>query len=89
MVKMYADTLPYIRAIEVLVQDAFPGRKVKVWVEQAMFRDDMGVVQARVGPYGAYVTFSAFDPVYEQEIASALIGMLQDRMRKEGGEDHD
>ena len=69
-----------------LVQDAFPGRKVKIWVEQAMFRDDRGVVQARVGQYGAYVTFSAFDSIPEQQIASALIGMIQDRMKAEKAE---
>lgn len=82
------DTAFYVRAIELMVKDAFPGRKVEVVVESSAFRPDMVAVKAFVdGFYGAYVTVSAAEPVYEQEIASALIGMLQNRMKAEEGEE--
>lgn len=77
------DTAFYVRAIELMVKDAFPGRKVEVVVESSVFRPDVVAVKVFVdGFYGAYVTVPVDEPVYEQEIASALIDLIQDRTRK-------
>lgn len=74
----------YVQAIDLMVKDAFPGRKIEVVVESSIFRPDMVAVKAFVDEfYGACVTVPVAQFVYEQEIASALIDMLQDEMRKE------
>ena len=74
-----------LRHIAQLVQDAFPGRKVKVWVEQSVLYPDKKSLIVCVDQYGALVTVEIFDSVLEQEIASTLVGMLRDRMDAEEG----
>lgn len=72
-----------LRHIAQLVQNAFPGRKVKVWVEQSVLYPDKKNLIVCVDQYGALITVETFDSVPEQEIASALISMLRDRMKAE------
>lgn len=72
-----------LRHIAQLVQDAFPGRKVKVWVEQSVLYPDKKSLIVCADQYGALIMVDTFDSIPEQEIASALIGMLRDEMKAE------
>ena len=70
--------LPYLRAIELLIQDAFPGRKVSVWYEESVFHPGMIAIQARVDDAGAYTTIDIERGASEAEIADILIAMLKE-----------
>lgn len=70
--------LPYLRAIELLIQDAFPGRKVSVWYEESAFNPGMLAIKARVDDAGAYTTLDIERGASEAEIADILIGMLKE-----------
>lgn len=89
------DTPFYIRAIELMVKDAFPGRKVEVVVESSVFHPNMVAVKAYVDRIGAYITVPTSILCNEQKIALALIDLIQDRMDRvckaeaEEGEDRE
>lgn len=70
--------LPYLRAIELNIQDAFPGRKVAVWSEPG-FNPRMIAVKARVDDAGAYMTVNVeSDIVSEAYISDILIAELRE-----------
>lgn len=70
--------LPYLRGIELLIQDAFPGRKVTVWWENAIYNPAMLEIKARVDDAGAYTTIYVERGGSEEEIADILIAMLKE-----------
>lgn len=70
--------LPYLRAIELLIQDAFPGRKVSVWCQDGLFHPQMLAIKARVDDAGAYTTLNIERGASEAEIADILIAMLKE-----------
>ena len=76
--KVTIEGLPYLRAIELNIRDAFPGRKVIVWCENAMFNPGMIAIKARVDDAGAYTTLDFERGASEAEIADILIAMLKE-----------
>lgn len=70
--------LPYLRAIELLLIDHFPNRKIKVWDEKAMFNPYYVTIKARVDEAGAYVDVDVTRPVTESEISDILIAKLEE-----------
>lgn len=76
--KMTIAGLPYLRAIELDICDAFPGRKVTVWCENAIFNPGMLAIEARVDDAGAYTTLEIERGASEAEIADILIAKLKE-----------
>lgn len=73
--------MPYLRAIEIFIQDAFPNGKVDVWAEKTMF--DRGIViKAVVDNDGAYTTIYPDSMCTEAHAAELLIALLKERKAK-------
>lgn len=73
--------MPYLRAIKIFIQDAFPNSKVDVWTENSMF--DRGVaIKARVDNDGAYINMFPDSMYTEAHIAELLIALLKERKAK-------
>lgn len=71
--------LPYLRAIELNIQNAFPGRKVAVWSEPGLFNPTMIAIKARVDDAGAYTTVNTeSDFISEAHISDILIAKLHE-----------
>jgi len=71
--------LPYLRSIELNIQDAFPGRKVAVWFEPGLFNPSMIAIKARVDDAGAYTTVNTeSDFISEAYISDILIAKLHE-----------
>ena len=69
--------MPYLRAIEILIKDAFPDSKVDVWAENSVF--DRGVaIKARVDNDGAYTTIFPGSRCTEAHISAILIASLKE-----------
>lgn len=70
--------MPYLRAIEILIEDAFPNSKVDVWAENSIF--DRGIaIKARVDNDGAYTTIYPDSRYTEAHISALLIALLKER----------
>lgn len=70
--------MPYLRAIEIFIKDAFPNSKVNVWTENSMF--DRGVaIKTRVDNDGAYINMFPDSMYTEAHIAALLIASLKER----------
>ena len=71
--------MPYLRAIKILVEDAFPNSKVDVWAENSIF--DRGIaIKAVVDNDGAYTTIYPNSMMCtEAHIADLLIALLKER----------
>ena len=74
--------MPYLGAIKVLIEDAFPNSNVDVWAEDSMF--DRGIaIKARVDTDGAYTTIFPNSMCTEAHIAALLIASLKERKTNE------
>lgn len=70
--------MPYLRAIKIFIQDAFPNSKVDVWTENSMF--DKGIaIKARVDNNWAYINMFPDSMYTEKHIADLLITSLKER----------
>ncbi len=79
MIKMQ---LSSYEAIESMLRDAFPGRKVRVMIEKSILFWNMISVKAQADDSTACVTVSSIDTANEGEIALELISMLQNEIEK-------
>lgn len=79
--------MPYLRAIQLHIQDSFPESKVNVWAEESPFRPGYIAIKAYVDSAGAYVTI---DPQYganEWHVSDILVAKLKEVIdAREGGD---
>lgn len=70
--------MPYLEAIKILIEDAFPNSKVDVWAENSMF--DRGIaIKAVVDNDGACTTIFPDSMYTEAHISELLIALLKER----------
>lgn len=71
-------SLPYLRAIEILIKDSFPDSNVKVFAEESPFYNGCIAIKAYVDNYGAYTTVDVNHCVNEQCVSDILISKIKE-----------
>lgn len=70
--------LPYLRAIELNIKDAFPGRNVTVFAEESPFHSGFVDIKAYVDNCGAYVTLDPTQSCNEWYVTDILVAKLKE-----------
>ena len=79
-------SVQYIRAIELLIKDAFPENNVYVFCDDSPFSPTKYAVKAYVDGYGACITLNAFEWNTEELASKKLISMIKEEMEKKENE---
>lgn len=83
MMPVYMPDSPYLRAIELHLRDAFPGRKVTVWSAESPFDFKNIIIRVSVDKFNAYFEYYKVSNLLESDISNFLIRKIKEAMDNE------